>query len=240
MGQGRGWEGAVLKLLRGKDFEFTVTDVEDVTPDYRRLRFTDGGLLAATGVHPTMWVRLWFDNAGKPHQRAYTLVDPDAEAGTFQLEFALHEGCASDWARTAKPGDTIEATVQGTGFEHPSPAPSHVFAVGDPASLPAINSLLDALGSAPATVWFEGGDDDLPFRTDPDRHELRKVPRQDSGAHLVDRVKADLPGLLRETADPYVWIACDTATTRALGTYVRKELGLPKQRVHALGYWRAT
>jgi NADPH-dependent ferric siderophore reductase len=240
MGQGRGWEGAVLRLLRGKDFEFTVTDVEDVTPEYRRLRFTDGGLLAATGVHPTMWVRLWFDNAGKPHQRAYTLVDPDAEAGTFQLEFALHEGCASDWARAAKPGDTIEATVQGTGFEHPSPAPSHVFAVGDPASLPAINSLLDALGSAPATVWFEGGDDDLPFRTDPDRHELRKVPRQDSGAHLVDRVKADLPGLLRDTADPYVWIACDTATTRALGAYVRKELGLPKQRVHALGYWRAT
>ncbi|MFF5844469.1 siderophore-interacting protein [Streptomyces massasporeus] len=240
MGQGRGWEGAVLKLMRGKDFEFTVTDVEDVTPEYRRLRFTDGGLLAATGVHPTMWVRLWFDNAGKPHQRAYTLVDPDAGAGTFGLEFALHEGCASDWARAAKPGDTIEATVQGTGFDHPDPAPSHVFAVGDPASLPAINSLLDALGSAPATVWFEGGDDDLPFRTDPDRHELRKVPRQDSGAHLVDRVKSDLPALLRGTADPYVWIACDTVTTRALTAYVRKELGLPKQRVHALGYWRAT
>ncbi|KOX00485.1 FAD-binding protein [Streptomyces sp. NRRL B-1140] len=240
MGQGRGWEGAVLKLLRAKDFEFTVTDVEDVTPDYRRLRFTDGGLLAATGAHPTMWVRLWFDNAGKPHQRAYTLVDPDAEAGTFGLEFALHEGCASDWARAAKPGDTIEATVQGTGFEHPSPAPSHVFAVGDPASLPAINSLLDALGSAPATVWFEGGDDDLPFRADPDRHELRKVPRRDSGAHLVDRVKSDLPGLLQDTADPYVWIACDTTTTRTLAAYVRKELGLPKQRVHALGYWRAT
>ncbi|NEE22123.1 siderophore-interacting protein [Streptomyces sp. SID7499] len=240
MGQGRGWEGAVLKLMRGKDFEFTVTDVEEVTPDYRRLRFTDGGLLAATGAHPTMWVRLWFDNAGKPHQRAYTLVDPDAGAGTFALEFALHEGCASDWARAAKPGDTIEATVQGTGFDHPDPAPSHVFAVGDPASLPAINSLLDALGSAPATVWFEGGDDDLPFRTDPARHELRKVPRQDSGAHLVDRVKSDLPALLQGTADPYVWIACDTATTRALTAYVRKELGLPKQRVHALGYWRAT
>ncbi|MGW6542540.1 siderophore-interacting protein [Streptomyces massasporeus] len=240
MGQGRGWEGAVLKLMRSKDFEFTVTDVEEVTPDYRRLRFTDGGLLAATGVHPTMWVRLWFDNAGKPHQRAYTLVDPDAGTGTFGLEFALHEGCASDWARAAKPGDTIEATVQGTGFDHPDPAPSHVFAVGDPASLPAINSLLDALGSAPATVWFEGGDDDLPFRTDPARHELRKVPRQDSGARLVDRVKSDLPALLQGTADPYVWIACDTVTTRALTAYVRKELGLPKQRVHALGYWRAT
>ncbi|MFC9130191.1 siderophore-interacting protein [Streptomyces sp. NPDC057099] len=174
------------------------------------------------------------------HQRAYTLVDPDPEAGTFSLEFALHEGCASDWARAAKPGDTVEATVQGTGFEHPSPAPSHFFAVGDPASLPAINSLLDALGSAPATVWFEGGGEDLPFRTDPDRHELRHVPRRDSGAQLVDRVKTDLPGLLQGASDPYVWIACDTATTRTLAAYVRKELGLPKQRVHALGYWRAS
>jgi len=243
MGQGRGWEGAVLKLMRAKDFEFTVTDAEDVTPDFRRLRLSDGGMLAATGVHPTMWVRLWFDNAGKPHQRAYTLVDPDPAAGTFGMEFALHEGCASDWARAAKPGDTIEATVQGTGFEVPEPVPSRVFAVADPASLPALNSLLDALGPVPATIWFEdggSGTDGLPFRTDPDRHEVRTVPRRDAGAHLVAQVKEALPELLRSTPEPYVWIACDTATTRALASYTRKELGLPKQRVNALGYWRAT
>lgn len=241
MGQGRGWEGAVLKLLRGKDFTLTVTGAEDVTADYRRLHLTDGGMLAATGVHPTMWVRLWFDDDGKPHQRAYTLVDPDPAAGTFSLEFALHEGRASDWARAARPGDTVEATVQGTGFQYPDPAPSHVFAVADPASLPALNSLLRAVGRAPATVWFEGRDDGgLPFRTDAARHEVRPVPRRDAGAHLVARVKADLPALVRETPDPYVWIACDTVTTRALASYVRKELGLPKQRVNALGYWRAT
>ncbi|MEV8597513.1 siderophore-interacting protein [Streptomyces sp. NPDC052012] len=240
MGQGRGWEGAVLKLMRAKDFAFTVTGAEDVTGDYRRVHFTDGGLLTAIGVHPTMWVRLWFDNAGKPHQRGYTLVDPDPAAGTFAIEFALHEGCASDWARAAKPGDTIEATVQGTGFEEPSPAPSHVFAVGDPASLPAINSLLGALGSAPATIWFEGSLDGLPCVADPERHEVREVPRKDAGDHLVQRVRADLPELLRATPDPYVWIACDTRTTRALTAFVRKELAVPKQRTHALGYWRAS
>ncbi|MFD9000778.1 siderophore-interacting protein [Streptomyces sp. NPDC059582] len=240
MGQGRGWEGAVLRLMRAKDFTFTVTDAEDVTPDFRRLRLTDGGLLAAAGVHPTMWVRLWFDNAGKPHQRAYTLVDPDPAAGTFALEFALHEGCASDWARAAKPGDTVEATVQGTGFERPEPAPSHLVAIGDPASLPAINSLLDAVGTAPATIFFEGAADALPLRADPARHEVRQVPRPDSGGRLVERVKADLPALLAATPDPYVWIACDTVTTRALSTYVRKELGVPKHRTHALGYWRAS
>ncbi|MBL1107813.1 siderophore-interacting protein [Streptomyces sp. 5-8] len=238
MGQGRGWEGAVLRLLRAKDFVLTVLDTEDVTPHYRRLRLSDGGLLAATGVHPTMWVRLWFAADGRPHQRAYTLVDPDPAAGTFGLEFALHEGVASDWARAARPGDTIEATVHGTGFQDPDPAPSHLVAIGDPASLPAINSLLGALGSAPATVWFEGEPAGLPSRTEAGRHEIRPVPRRDAGAHLVERVRAELPAVLASTPDPYVWIACDTATTRTLAAYVRKDLGVPKQRVHALGYWR--
>ncbi|MFI2377864.1 siderophore-interacting protein [Streptomyces sp. NPDC018964] len=239
MGQGRGWEGAVLKLFRAKDFTFTVTGAEDVTADYRRLRLTDGGMLAATGVHPTMWVRLWFTDAGKPHQRAYTLVDPDPAAGTFGLEFALHEGCASDWARAARPGDTIEATVQGTGFERPDPEPSRVVAVGDPASLPAINSLLGSFGTTPATIWLEGDTDGLPLRAEPGLHDVRRVPRGGAGARLVTEVRSQLPDLLKDETDPYVWIACDTATTRALSAFARKELGVPKQRVHALGYWRA-
>ncbi|MDT9700313.1 siderophore-interacting protein [Streptomyces sp. P17] len=234
MGQGHGWQGTVLKLMGAKDFEFTVTGAEDVSPDYRRLHLTDGGMLAAAGVHPTMWVRLWFDNGGKPHQRAYTLVDPDPRAGTFSLEFALHEGCASDWARAAKPGNTIEATVQGTGFQRPQPEPSHVFAMADPASLPALNSLLDELGPAPATIWFEGKLDGLPFRGNP--ADVRTVPRHT----LVDTVRTDLPDLLNTTEHPYIWIACDTTTTRTLSMYVRKELSVAKDRLHALGYWRAT
>ncbi|MFJ6580200.1 siderophore-interacting protein [Streptomyces sp. NPDC091368] len=237
---GHGWQGAVLRLMRGKDFTFTVTGAEQVTEGYRRVRFTDGGLLAAAGVHPTMWVRVWFDDAGRPHQRAYTLVDPDPEAGTFSLEFALHDGVASRWARACAPGDTVDATLQGTGFEDPDPLPERLLVVGDPASLPAVNSLLDAFPDVPATLWFETqhpSDEELPVRLDPARHELRRIPREERGAALVARVKAELPAL----ADPrsYVWIACDTATTRALAGYARKELGLPRERVHALGYWRA-
>ncbi|WP_405894832.1 siderophore-interacting protein [Streptomyces sp. NBC_00104] len=310
MGQGHGWEGAVLKLLRGKDFVFTVTGAEQVTEHYRRIHLTDGGMLAVTGVHPTMWVRLWFEAAGKPHQRAYTLVDPDPAAGTCSLEFALHDGHASDWARAAQPGDTIEATVHGTAFTDPDPAPSHILAIGDPASLPAINSLLRALPSTPATIRFEtstktktetetetetdaasetdtevtaaavtgaavtgartkplteaehtteaeaeaeaeaGAEaqvrallqapvaEGLPLRIDPARHDFRPIPRQDAGARLLTQVQTDAPDLLENTPDPYVWIACDTATTRSLTAYFRKELGLPKQRMHALGYWR--
>ncbi|GBQ00468.1 NADPH-dependent ferric siderophore reductase [Streptomyces spongiicola] len=239
---GHGWEGVVLKLFRGRDFEFTVTGAEQVTDHYRRIHLADGGMLAATGVHPTMWVRLWFDDAGKPHQRAFTLVDPDPLQGTFSMEFALHEGRASDWARDAKPGDRIEATLQGSGFTVPDPPPSRLFVVGDAASLPAVNSLLDVMPEVPATIWFETrhpSDAELPLRAGAAHHELRPVSRQDGGAALVAEVKAALPGLLGDDrSDAFVWIACDTATTRVLAAYVRKELGLPKDRVNALGYWR--
>lgn len=241
---GHGWEGAVLKLFRGRDFTFTVTGVEQVTDDFRRVTVTDGGLLAATGgAHPTMWVRLWFERDGKPHQRGYTLVDPDPAGGTFSLEFALHEGTASDWARAARPGDTIDATLQGTRFSLPEPRPARLFVIGDAASLPAVNSLLDALPRTPATIWCEtdhapGGK--LPFRLHGDHHTLHTVPRRDAGAHLVSEVRTALPGLLGEdSSDAYVWIACDTATTRTLSSWARKELALPRDRVNALGYWRA-
>ncbi|MFD6872984.1 MULTISPECIES: siderophore-interacting protein [unclassified Streptomyces] len=242
MAAGKGWEGVVLKLLRGKDFTFTVTEVEQVTEHFRRIRLTDGGLLAAAGesLHPTMWVRVWFEGGSRPHQRAYTLVDPDPATGTFAFEFALHDGLASRWARGAVPGDTVEATVQGTGFAAPDPAPERLLVIGDPASLPAINSLLDAYPQTPATVWFEtqhASDVDLPMRVDTDRHDVRRVER--GGTALADRVRAELPELVADPASAYVWMACDTATTRALTAYLRKDLALPKQRVNSLGYWRA-
>ncbi|MFG2619303.1 siderophore-interacting protein [Streptomyces sp. NPDC048507] len=242
MAVGKGWEGVVLRLMRGKDFTFTVTGVEDVTEHVRRIRFTDGGLLAAAGesLHPTMWVRAWFEGGARAHQRAYTLVDPDPATGTFAFEFVLHDGLASRWARAARPGDTLEATVQGTGFDAPAPEPERLLVIGDPASLPAINSLLDAYPRTPATVWFETqhpSDGELPVRGGAAPRDVRRVPR--GGTALADRVRAELPELLGADRDAaYVWLACDTATTRALTAYLRKDLALPRQRVHGLGYWR--
>ncbi|WP_329586893.1 siderophore-interacting protein [Kitasatospora sp. NBC_01250] len=239
---GHGWEGVVLKLMRGKDYEFTVTGVEQITEHYRRVSCTDGGMLAATGVHPTMWVRLWFDDNGRPHQRAYTLVEPDPATGTFHLEFALHDGCASRWARAARPGDRIQATVQGTGFTLPHPPPGHLLAVGDCASLPAVNSLLAALPGTPAQVWLETQHDtdaELPVGPDDGSCRVRRVARRRGGADLVAEVRSALTAMTpAELADAYLWFTCDTATTRALAQLARKELGLARGQLHALGYWR--
>ena len=139
----RGFQGTVLKLMRAGDYELTVTGRREISPHYLRLSFNAGGMLDGTPLHPTMWIRMWFADGDKLHQRGYTLVDPNPEADTVDIEFALHDGVASRWAQDAQPGDTIEITVLGSNFTLPEPQPAGYVIVGDTASLPAINSLLD-------------------------------------------------------------------------------------------------
>ncbi|WP_433604592.1 siderophore-interacting protein [Dactylosporangium sp. CA-139114] len=234
----RNWEALVLKAMGGRNFRLTVLGAEPVGDGYRRLRVDGGGLLEACGVHPTMWIRLWFDNAGRAHQRAYTLVDPDPATGAFDLVFALHDGCAAHWASAAAVGDTIDATVQGSGFRWPDPRPRHVFAVGDAASLPAVNSLLDDAGDSPATVWLEYAHEHeraLPVRARAG-DTVTWLPRKDGGRLLLDTVKAGLP----QSDGAYYWVAGEAASTRALARHLRKDLGVDKHRVSALGYWSAS
>lgn len=240
---GHGWEGVVLKAFRGKDFRLTVVDAHDVAPRLRSVAVEDGGLLAACGVHPTMWIRMWFERDGRPHQRGFTLVDPDPAAGRFRLEFALHDGPASDWARAAAPGQQIDVTVQGSRFAGPDGGTAgrvddgRAYLVGDLASVPAVNSLLDHLGDRPATIWLEYAHDDerlAPLRTGP-QHEVTWVPRRDGGGHLVTTVTE---GVADASGRDWFWIACEATSTRALTRHLRKDRGFGKDRVDALAYWR--
>jgi NADPH-dependent ferric siderophore reductase len=130
----RGFQGAVLKLLRAGDYRLTVTGRRELTPHYLRLSFDGGCLLTDRPLHPTMWIRVWFADGEKQHQRGYTLVAPDPQADTVDIEFALHDGVASRWAQDAQPGDTIEVTVLGSNFTLLEPAHRGYVIVGDTAS----------------------------------------------------------------------------------------------------------
>lgn len=228
----RGWQGAVLKLLRAGDYRLTVTGRREISPSYLRLSFDAGGMLADHTVHPTMWIRIWFADG---HQRAYTLVDPKPEADAFDLEFALHEGCASDWARNAQPGDTIEATVLGSKFAIPDPPPDGYVIVGDTASLPAINSLLEAIGEAPAQVFLEACCDDdkcLPVAR-PDA--VTWVDHRDGSDSLLEAVR----GAAFDAGEHFGWVACNTRTTRSVSKVLREDFGIPRKSIKAQAYWVA-
>jgi NADPH-dependent ferric siderophore reductase len=229
----RGLEGALVKLWRGGDYELTVSGRTEFTPNYLRLHFRAERLLAEQRMHPTMWVRGWFPDAGKAHQRGYTLVNPDPAAGTVDIDFAMHDGIATRWAGAAQPGDVLAVTVLGSNFALPEPAPAGYVIVGDTASLPAINSLLDAIGDAPARVFLEAGHDDdrvLPVTGDA---EITWVDR--AGQDLLEAVSASA----FEASDHFGWVACNNRTTRAVARVFREEYGIPRKSIKAQAYWVA-
>jgi NADPH-dependent ferric siderophore reductase len=231
----RGFQGAVLKLLRAGDYQLTVTGRREITPHFLRLSFAAGGMLADRPLHPTMWIRMWFADGEKQHQRGYTLVNPDPQADTVDIDFALHDGIASRWAQNAQPGDTIEVTVLGSNFTLPEPPPAGYVIVGDTASLPAINSLLDAIGDTPARVFLEAGHDDdkeLPVARSAG---VVWVDRKNAGEALVQAVSSTA----FDAPDHFGWVACDNRITRAVAKVFREEYSIPRKSIKAQAYWVA-
>ena len=230
----RGLTGALVKLWRGGDYELTVTGRTEISPHYLRLHFDAGDLLKERSLHPTMWIRGWFPDGDKSHQRGYTLVNPDPAAGTLDIDFAIHDGLATRWAQLAEPGDVLEVTVLGSNFELPTPTPAGYVIVGDTASLPAINSLLEAIGDTPAKVFLEAGYDDdreLPVSGAAD---ITWVDRKDAGAALVETVRSSA----FDASDHFGWIACDNRTTRNVTKVLREQFSIPKKSLKSLAYWQ--
>lgn len=232
---GKGTNGVLLKLWRADDYRLRVTSTEDVSDKYKRIGFTAGGLLANHSVHPTQWIRLWIPNGDKLQQRGYTLVDQDPAGDHFYIEFALHDGAASRWAEQAAVGDEIEASVLGSNFQLPETTPGEYVVFGDTASLPAINSLLDAIGDTLARVWLEWqhqSDVDLPVRNKP-HHQVTWLQRVDNGRLMREQAQnIDCP------TDAFAWVACDGATTRSIVKTLKTAHSLPKTQIKSQAYWR--
>ena len=185
----RGFQGAVLKLFRAGDYQLTVTGRRELTPHHLRLSFDGGGLLTDRPLHPTMWIRMWFVEGDKQHQRGYTLVDPNPVDDTVDIEFALH----------------------------------------------AINSLLTAIGDAPARVFLEAGHEDdkqLPVARSAD---VVWVDRKNSGEALVQAVSSSA----FDATDHFGWVACDNRTTREVAKILREDYRLSRKSIKAQAYWVA-
>jgi hypothetical protein len=73
-----------VKLWRGGDYELTVTGRTEIGRHYLRLHFDAGELLVQRPVHPTMWVRGWFPDGDRSHQRGYTLVNDRVRSETIE------------------------------------------------------------------------------------------------------------------------------------------------------------
>ncbi|WP_456047831.1 siderophore-interacting protein [Actinomyces provencensis] len=153
---GRGYQGAVLNVLRAPEFEL---DIRDVAPagDYKRVRVHNEDLLGhgrTRELPPTVWVRLWIPEGDREHQRGYTLVEMDHDAAEATIYLLHHEpaGPASRWALGVQTGARVPAQLYGGTRYRPPVAGTRLLLVGDPASVPAI---ADALAAAPPSCTAE-------------------------------------------------------------------------------------
>lgn len=228
----RGWQGVILRLLQAPEYELTVTAREQLSENYLRLSFKGGGLLVNHAPHPTMWMRMWIPGNGKLHQRGYSIVKPDPPADTFDVEFTLHDGVASRWARSARPGDSVSATILGDGFRAPT-APAGYVIAGDAASLPAINSLLESIGDIPARVFLAADhydDKALPVAR---QAGVEWVDRSGSTEAFVQAVRA----AAFDARDHFGWVASNNRTTRAVAEVLREEYRIARASIKAQAYW---
>ncbi|NNC10314.1 siderophore-interacting protein [Planctomonas sp. JC2975] len=235
------WQRGVLKAMGVKNHPVEVVGVTDITPWYRRIRFSAPGFLDELEVHPTVWLRLWVPSLtrAKVVQRGYTILEPDSEAAEFSLDFVLHEptGPAAAWAKDARPGTRAEVahTPQRLSID---PATRLMLLLGDTTALPAIATLIRAAPDAATkhVVIMDDHPDHHLLPLNPDARTTVLWARPDpTGASLVGALQESLQ--VDVTQATYLWAAGERKLVKAVREYARGPLALERHQQHTQNYW---
>ncbi|MBT0769124.1 siderophore-interacting protein [Kineosporia sp. J2-2] len=237
------WQRGVMRLMGISNHPVKVEEIVDVTVWYRRIRFSAPSFVGDLEVFPTLWVRFWLPNPARgPEalaQRAYTVVAVDREAGTFTVEFVLHEasGPAGDWAQAARVGDELEIALTPARVKLP-PRIGSVLLAGDVTALPAVNSWLPALPeSTPVRVFLEDGHADhdlLPVAARENLTWTWVTPGATPGAELARAVAA-----LEPQDGLFAWAAGERGLVKALRPVLKNQLNLDRAHQFSQFYWMA-
>lgn len=172
--------------------------------------------------------------------RDYTPRRFDAATRTLVIDFALHDsGPATEWARSAKPGDRIGVGGPRGSFIIPMNFEGYLL-IGDDTALPAISRRLAELPAGSLVFVFVEVDspaDRLRFASDADvvvEWIYREgIPAGQSTALLDALQVATLPD-----GDLHAWVAAEAGVAKAIRRYLVDERGLNPKWVKAAAYWR--
>ncbi len=232
-----GFQKTMMKALGATDHVMTVLSVSDITPAFRRIRFSAPTMIDGRETPTASYIRLWAPDPvelGKVHQRGYTLVEPNAATGEVSFDFVLHQpmGPASGWAAAAKPGDTITASYYMFHKFEPPEDPEGYLLMGDPAAIPAINAILGVLPpEAPIVVILQAHlpqDATIPIAEHPGAEVLWAGPG--TGA-----LAAAVPA--RDWSNWYAWVAAEKDEIKELRATLNRAHGFPLTDIKHTAYW---
>lgn len=214
--------------------ELTVTRVDDVTPNFRRVTLTGDSLTDFVSASFDDHVKLIFEPAadGTPVMRDYTPRRFDNAARELVIEFAQHgDGPAAAWAAQAQPGHTLTVGGPRGSFIIPTDFAWHLL-VGDETALPAVARRLEELpaGSRVVALLNVPESDRRGFDTRADV-DLRWVDGDDA---LLAAARA----LTLPSGEGYAWCAGEAATMAAVRKILVDEKGHDRHAIRAAAYWK--
>ncbi len=238
----RGFQGAMLRGFGARDHTATVLETVRIAPHFVRIRMESPTLFSDAQAEPAAWLRFWFpdpEGSTTEFQRAYTISEADVPTGRFAVDVVLHDpaGPASLWARAVEPGATIAlmSLMGSSRFDTPDEHPAGYLLIGDSASIPGINGIIDIVpDDVPIEVYLEQHVDDdrlIPIAQHP-RLRLHWVSRRDEKS-LASAIEA------RDWSDWHAWATPEATTLKHVRTRLRDDFGFPKSEIHAQAYWSA-
>jgi NADPH-dependent ferric siderophore reductase len=218
-----------------------VVEKEHITPRMLRVVFQSDELQGFDSPSPDDHIKIFLPGSGneKAISRDFTPRAWDLEAGTFTIDFVLHDaGPATEWARSAKPGDRLEiggprgSTVVPDDFDW-------YLLIGDATALPSIGRRLETMRhDVPVDVFIlvadSGEQQDLLTTANCNIHwlECSESSRNDAAT-----LRSALESFRFRAGDGFIWIAAEASVSRDLYSYFVEMRGHPTQWVKAAAYW---
>jgi NADPH-dependent ferric siderophore reductase len=214
--------------------DLTVSRVEQLTPHFRRITFTDESLGDFVSASFDDHVKVFVDAGnGEPARRDYTPRSFDNAARELVIEFALHgDGPAAEWAARAAPGDTLAIGGPKGSLIVPLDYDWHLLA-GDETAFPAVARRLEQLpAGAKAIVVLKAADA-------ADRRAFASAADVDvTWVSSDDQLLAAVQALALPAGAGYAWCAGEAACMAALRRELVDVKGHPREAIRAAAYWK--
>jgi NADPH-dependent ferric siderophore reductase len=215
--------------------QLTVTHVEQLTPHFRRITFTDESLSDFVSASFDDHIKVFIapTRGDEPARRDYTPRSYDNAARELVIEFALHgEGPAAEWAAQAAPGHTLDIGGPKGSLIVPLDYDWHLL-VGDETAFPAVARRLEQLPAGAKAIVILGASDAA------DRRAFKSAADVTlTWVSSDDQLLAAVRALALPEGDGYAWCAGEAACMAALRRELVDVKGHPRESIRAAAYWK--
>ncbi|SFN06433.1 ferric-chelate reductase (NADPH) [Izhakiella capsodis] len=180
----------------------------------------------------------------RPAMRDYTPLTFDTQNNLLTLDFYIHDrGVASDWAATAKPGDTLLVGGPRASLQVPCGYREQIY-ICDETGLPAMQRRLNDLAASQTECTLSlyafadasVGEAYLQTALPLERHWLGSgLMHGEPLQNLLTVLQAQAP----ITEDYFIWMTGEGAAVKLLADKLLTTTSVDKDRVRAVAYWHA-